>query len=365
MASFIEKCLPILPEQGEVTVKNILISFGIVPLLGSLFISSLFCSSCLSDEDYARYGISVLISYMYWVILGSGNSYISYYLDLKLDWFEKPIQKLIIGVLITTGFTLIVVVMMNYLIIQYFQGGEFIEQLLGGELTKTFKVTLIITLSVSMFFHARGFLFSWRETAIQNEKLKNESLSSKLESLKSQVNPHFLFNSLNALTSLVYDDQAKAVDFIHQLSDVYRYVLKNRENELVPLKDEVDFIQSFISLNKIRFGDNFEVAYKGLERIEDNWMIPPLALQMLVENCIKHNEISKEKNLIISIGLVEDEISISNNINPLKVEKRDSNGLGLSNIKSRYSYLTDRELKIEEGKTNFEVVLPLLKIKPS
>ena len=159
---------------------------------------------------------------------------------------------------------------------------------------------------------------------------------------------------------MVEDKDEGAVDFIHQLSGVYRYVLQQGESELVPLVGEVDFVKSYIELHKIRFGDNFKVTIEGQELLRDYHMIPPLALQLLIENAIKHNEISSKKNLNIQINIENDRFSVTNNINPIRIAKKDSTQLGLKNLKQRYSYLTDNEISVTQETNLFKVTLPIL-----
>ena len=225
-----------------------------------------------------------------------------------------------------------------------------------------FQTPVIITIVISTVLHGRNFLFQWREAALNVEKLKNESLSSKFESLKNQINPHFLFNSLNALSSLVHADQDKATQFIQKLSEVYRYVLDHQYDEVVPAKIEVEFAKSYVYLNKIRFGKNLQVNFNGINSLNREMTIPALSLQMLVENCIKHNEISKDFPLTIDISSDDDYLVVKNNLNPLESPKRDSNGVGLSNIINRYSYLSDHEVMIDQTENQFSVSIPLLSV---
>lgn len=342
--------------------RKVLISLVIIPLVGSCFISMFFCPDCLSEGHYYQFFVNTLFSYFYWVFIAFGSDVLVERLDLYFEWLKQPVLRAVLGVFGNLLYVLLVVFVMNYFFTIIILKANYIEVLLSGKLTSNMIYTTLIATFISLFFHARGFFLAWREAALQNEKLKNEGLNSKLESLKSQINPHFLFNSLNALTSLVYDDQEKAVDFIQRLSDVYRYVLKNKGNELVSLREELAFVNSFVDLNKVRFGDNLEVNYLGFDDIGNHMMVPPLVLQLLVENCIKHNEISKEKHLKIEVRLTEQQLMVSNNINEIKVEKRDSSGLGLSNIVSRYGYLTDQEVSIQNEAGKFEVIIPVLTV---
>ena len=129
------------------------------------------------------------------------------------------------------------------------------------------------------------------------------------------------------------------------------------------MQSEIEFLKSFVFLNKIRFGDNFEVNYNSLDADHDKWVIPPVTLQLIIENCIKHNEISKEQHLTIDIEQDGDSIVIENNLNPLRSTNDDSNGVGLKNIVSRYELLTDKNVEVEKSDTRFKVRIPLLTLE--
>jgi LytS/YehU family sensor histidine kinase len=204
--------------------------------------------------------------------------------------------------------------------------------------------------------HSRGFLLSLRSSELTSERLQKESMKAQFDSLKSQVNPHFLFNSLNALTNLIYENQDKAVRFVKQLSEVYRYVLDTQGREIVPLSDEVKFLKSYIFLQQIRFGDKLKMEI-DLDSV--NAQIAPLVLQMLMENAIKHNVISMDEPLTIRIYSVGNQIIIENNIQKKDVLPEESKGIGLANIKKRYSFLTDRPVEIIQS-NSFVVKLPFL-----
>ena len=185
-------------------------------------------------------------------------------------------------------------------------------------------------------------------------------MATRYESLKNQVNPHFLFNSLNALTNLVYEDQDLAADFIRQLSKVYRYVLETRSKEVVSLETEMKFVESYLFLQHIRFDDKLrvEASVSGFE----NRLLPPLALQMLLENAIKHNTIAKDEPLTISIRVEEDMLVVKNNLQIKNIPTEESSGMGLANIKARYEFLSDKPVVVEKTESYFRVKLPLLSI---
>ena len=182
-----------------------------------------------------------------------------------------------------------------------------------------------------------------------------------MENLKNQLNPHFLFINLSVLASLVYKDQDKAVEFINELSKVYRYILENKNAELVSLQAELDFLEHYIYLLKIRFDSS--ISFDIL--IDDyckSLFMPPMSLQMLVENAIQHNEASQSNPLRISIYTGLKLITIKNPVN-FRRDKIISSKTGLKNIESRYSFFTSQQVDITNDGKVFQVTLPLISIK--
>jgi len=183
-------------------------------------------------------------------------------------------------------------------------------------------------------------------------------LNYKYESLRNQINPHFLFNSLNVLSDLVYDNQKIAVKFIQQMSDLFRYVLDSRDKELVPLSDELEFIQSFTFLLKTRFEDKLIIENNVEAKAED--YIVPMTLQLLIENAVKHNEVSEAFPLRISIRRNNDYLEVENALQP-KSAGDDSKKTGLKNIVQQFAFFSDRPIEIIKGDENFLVRIPILK----
>lgn len=193
---------------------------------------------------------------------------------------------------------------------------------------------------------------------VQAEKLKVERMAYKYESLRNQINPHFLFNSLNVLSDLVYDDQAMAVKFIRQMSDLFRYVLDSRDKELVPLKDELAFIGSFTFLLKTRFEEKLIMELDVPLKMEE--YIVPMTLQLLIENAVKHNEASETFPLRISIRKNADYLEIENGLQP-KYVCEDSKKTGLKNIIQQFAFFTDSPIEIIPSDDYFLVRVPILK----
>ena len=191
--------------------------------------------------------------------------------------------------------------------------------------------------------------------AAQQDK---EMILARFETLKNQVNPHFLFNSLNVLSSLVHEDPDLAESFIAKLTRVYRYVLDLKDETLVPLDRELNFANSYFFLQQIRFGNNLQL-YIEVPEIKKQQLLPPLSLQLLMENAVKHNIISKEKPLRIEHFLDGEELVVRNNFQP-RTEKEHSTGIGLSNLRERYRLLTERRPSFEMLEGEYVARIPLL-----
>ena len=190
---------------------------------------------------------------------------------------------------------------------------------------------LSIEISTQFFRH-------WKNSLVEIEKYRAESLQAQLQNLKNQINPHFLFNNMSVLSSLVYKDQDKAVEFINQLSKVYRYLLDNQNNELVTVEEELTFIRSYIFLLHIRFDQNLIIKTE-VKKEDRTWLIPPMALQILIENAIKHNEASSEHPLAISIISEDEKLVVENNLQ-LRSQHEPGSKTGLENIRARYKFFT-------------------------
>lgn len=200
----------------------------------------------------------------------------------------------------------------------------------------------------------------WRKATAEAEELKRENLQTQLESLKAQVNPHFLFNSLNTLCSLIVEDPPKAENFLLKLSKVYRYLLISSKDDLATLSAEIKFIHSYYHLLKTRYGNSVYLS----TNIDENYLsckLPSLTLQLLVENAVKHNIMEKERPLKILISITEKgKLIVSNNLQR-KLNGVSSNKIGLSNIRKKYKLLKQEDIQITEEAGNFTVELPLIK----
>ncbi|MEO9477969.1 MAG: histidine kinase [Cyclobacteriaceae bacterium] len=337
-------------------VKKELIEITLIFFLGGFFQELTFDPEGLSTFRMAMGNIA--LNGCFWVALWKGSEYLVVLIQSAgFLWVEQPFKTFLVAfssiLLYTVGIITLILTVYIMLVL-----GHTWQEFIASLRWMYYLPALIMTLMINAFMHGRAFLLEWRQAAVEVEKFRNESLKSQYESLKNQVNPHFLFNSLNALSSLVYDDQAKAVDFIRRLSKVYRYVLDNKDKELVPLEDELTFLEDYAFLQKIRFEENLNIEIKNEGK---GGMVPPVAIQILLENAIKHNIASESKPLKIQINIDQEKCVVSNNVQE-KLHK-DSTGIGLSNLKSRYAYLSDQQVIVEKTDESFTVILPILKIQ--
>ncbi len=218
--------------------------------------------------------------------------------------------------------------------------------------------SLTATAVIGAIYETIYVLYQLKHVMVEREKLKKENLQSQLETLKNQVNPHFLFNSLNTLASVIPEDPVMAVKFVQNLSTVYRYILEIRNKELITIREEIECINAYEFLLKIRFGESIvlrvKVPNEDLEK-----QIVPLSLQILLENAIKHNVVSKKRPLTIEFKSVNENLIVVNNLQP-KMEQEHSTKMGLENVKKRYQLLSGRNVEVIQGSETFSVALPII-----
>lgn len=229
----------------------------------------------------------------------------------------------------------------------------------GSALFDSIVIALVVNTVCVVVMETVFFFRKWRHSLIESEQLRRQNIEIQYAALTSQINPHFLFNSLNALSSLIDSNNTRALKFTREFSKIYRYVLDSREKLVVTLNEELDFIHSFLYLQQIRFDKtlrfNTSVDMGCLDLC-----LPPLSLQLLVENAIKHNIISEEQPLEIEIIGNCGQIEVRNNYQP-RPGSKGSHGIGLKNLEERYAHFTDRkpEFKVEKG--YYIAIIPLIK----
>lgn len=338
-------------------LKNRWIRWGNFLILGILFRFLLDVTYSLMYRNYNLF--QSFLTYLFTIFITfialEGIYHVKRKLDRKRSWDQNAYRRFftqwslsfIIGLFVAFGLR------WAYLLIQNnYTFVAIVDELIIMALVAVI-VTVITGVELSIYL-----LEKWRFSLAELERFKKENAEFQFESLRSQVNPHFLFNSLNTLSSLIYNDQDKAEIFIRELSDVYRYILENRGSELVTFEKELRVARSYLFLLGLRFEKNLEVEWQ-IETSAETKLIAPLTLQLLIENAVKHNVISRKKPLSLKIETNDNLIIVRNNLQRKEI-KEFSSKLGLKNIQSRYAFLTSRIVDIYETESEFVVKIPLI-----
>jgi sensor histidine kinase YesM len=344
-----------MPFYSDHRVKLLLNYFFIGG--GILTVLTLLLTKNPTMSDFLKYGF---LNGFAFAVLGFGNSLLTDSIDTFLPWTKNIPLRLVVSIVSTIVYTALAWVFIIWIWVIVTEGkilGVFELIKIIPKNLNSLIISLSITFFVSALMHGRSFLINWRGTLVEAERLKKERVEAQYETLKNQVNPHFLFNSLNVLTTLVHKDADLAEQFIKQLAHNYRYILDTREREVVSIEEEINNLEAYIFLMKIRFGESLKCQIA----VDFNGQIAPLTLQMLVENALKHNEISKAHPLSIDVFLAENKeyIVVKNNLQK-KNNVADSTGVGLENIKSRYKFLSDKTMIITQDNDYFIVKIPVI-----
>ncbi len=305
-------------------------------------------------------GLAFMISTMYTVVNALGQGYLNAYLDKKWDWISETRKRIIYGVTLTVIVTVISVLFCNYVnfvIIQKVKPSKFFSGDYG--FINWFFINL--ALLISAILHARSFMLAWKNESrkeVVEQKIIASSANAQFESLKNQLDPHFLFNSLNVLSSLIDENPDQAQHFTASMSKIYRYVLEQKDKELVTVEEELSFARTYCDLLKTRFEDSVNFEFNVSES-DLKYYVVPLSLQLLLENCIKHNFATAQKPLTMKIYSEQGFLLIENNLQARK-QMKESAGIGLANIVQRYSLLTKQNVFIEKSEDFFRVKIPIL-----
>lgn len=318
------------------------------------------CSAIISldqpFQSFSTFCIGVVWGTAIFISQWLGHAYIQTKISNKFKWLRNPVSRIL----------LILSSVICYSSIAFLVVQSIMNLIVFGKLPnygwlldfKIWGIPILISFIVTLIITATDFFLNWKNALIEKEALKVKMLSYRYEALRNQVNPHFMFNSLNVLIHLVQNNQKQAVEFIHQFSQLYRYVLESREKELVPLEEEITFVKKYIYLLQTRFEDKLEVKLKLVEK-NKAWIVP-MAIQSLIENAVKHNQLSKVKPLKITIVQETDYISVSNPIIS-KTGFKNSTNTGLKNLKEQFAIFSENKMVVINEKNEFRVDLPLIK----
>lgn len=312
-----------------------------------------------SHEEREMYGF-----WMHWFqsIVFTGTYWNLAVLIFNLVGKRYPLIEQTAKRLILTAVGIILMILIATPLIKVILGlNTFKEATDWKELLSYVPVSVLMSFMIGSVYEGVFYYSQLIETRRTAEALKNQQIRAQFEVLQNQMSPHFLFNSLNTLTTLIAEDQQTAIDFTQKLSDVYRYILQNKERELVTLQEELAFAQDYLFLLKMRYPDNLN-AHMHIEERYLNKYVAPLTLQMLIENAIKHNVVSKAHPLSIDIYVENgNSVVVKNNVKPKQALDK-STKTGLANIHKRYEYLGNRKIDVIHTNAHFMVAVPLIEL---
>ena len=326
----------------------------------SFFISIIIFAFFTAEKTLINALLTFGISLMYSLVIGLGNGFVNDFLSSKFSWVEQTRTRAIYGIVGTVLVNVILIFFCNYINFILIQGNNPAD-FFSGTMGFFNWAAINISLLVSAVLHAKSFIEEWKKSTkkeVVEQKLIAKSANAQFETLKNQLDPHFLFNSLNVLSALIDENPDQAQRFTSSMSKIYRYVLDQKDKELVTVEEELDFAKTYCDLLKTRFEDSVNFEFQVDEKDKSGFVVP-LSLQLLLENCIKHNYATSGKPLNIRIFSEIGFLAIENNLQQREVTK-EREGIGLSNIVQRYALITDRNVFIEKSDDNFKVKIPLL-----
>jgi hypothetical protein len=303
----------------------------------------------------------VKLSYLYTIgiafIVWQGNRYLLFTLRSYFNWFNHPIRKIGALLLVIPFYTIPISVLMLTGWYHLFLHGEV-------NWNVVMQSTLIILIAVVFIVHVYETVFLVKESEkemLLNTQLERARTEAALQALKNQIDPHFIFNSLNTLSHLIEASPQKARKFNDNMAEVYRYILHNKGRDLVMLSEEMSFLRNYFDLLKIRFEEGLQLDNRVSREEEERFLVPPISLQLLMENAIKHNDFGPQHPLRISLQLDHGTLVFSNRTRE-KITDRNSNGIGLANLRERYKMVTSRDITISVTDNEFSIRMPLLNL---
>ena len=336
------------------STKNIIITFiigCIVYLIGN------FISNGFNYDNTNEFLIDFAFYQLYAFVLGYSN--MTFFDQLqKRNWKkEQTILRLAIGLVGSAIITLLGLFVIRLLTVMVLHGKTFGE-FIAYERIGNYQFGFWVTLNIVIVFHFIHYYNAYQQKKLKEQKVIAGTASAQFESLKNQIDPHFLFNSLNVLSSLIEENPENAQRFTVSLSKIYRYVLEQKDKELVTVAEELDFAKTYMNLLKMRFENSitFEIP-EGFDNLDAK--VVPLSLQLLLENTIKHNSVSEQKPLQIKITVEDNYLVVTNNLQKKEV-LQSRKGVGLQNIVNRYAILTTRPVLVDETPHHFNVKIPIL-----
>ncbi len=301
--------------------------------------------------------ISFVFYQLYAFVLGYSNMFFFDYLERRNWKRNEYLRRILLGIAGSTVITLVGLFFLRALTNVFYFGNTF-SSFLANQKWKNYEFGLWITLTIVIGFHVVFFYNRYQQNRIKEQKVIAGTASAKFDALKNQLDPHFLFNSLNVLSSLIEENPVNAQKFTTALSKVYRYVLEQKSKELVTVNEELKFAKTYMLLLKMRFEDSIVFTMPEASQNPESRVVP-LSLQLLLENAVKHNMVTSSKPLNIKIYESNGYLTVENNLQPKQIVKK-STGVGLNNIKQRYQLLTNKKININQQSSTFAVSIPML-----
>jgi len=337
-----------IPQNNR--VRKLLLIIAICTPLGVLFLMYLhFSAHGRLPYLIEHYAASILIMNVF----GAIAFFMDGFLDSKVSWRESFLSRLICGL---AANVLVIVPLAVILSINFTTDTSIFKP-------DSAKIAVLLLISLLIYEIAYGWFYSFRyyaHTQVERLRLERWQLELQFESLKNQISPHFLFNCLNTISSLLYKDVQLTEEFIRRMADTFRFVLKNHKQKFVSLKEEIDFVKSFHYLLRVRFEDNFKLDINVSKELMGT-PVPPLTLQLLVENAVKHNKVTKDQPLTVTISSPENNRLVVSNTKTESTPSKSGFSIGLDNIKRRYAFFTKDQVVVK-NEEQFSVQLPILKI---
>ena len=338
------------------TLKQLSRSFiiGIVIFLIIILIDFIYGAKL---EFNKALGIQFVYTMLYSVTLGIANQLVFVFLDKVFVNERFSLRRIVVGFISSFLVTLFIIFLLRVFIEIVIEGNSF-ENYWQNERAANYVFSTVMTFIVLLSFYTFYIYKAYNENKVKEQKIIAGTASAQFESLKNQIDPHFLFNSLNVLSSLIEENPENAQRFTTSLSKIYRYVLEQKDKELVLVTEELSFAKTYMNLLKMRFENS--ITYEVPEEFENQEAkVVPLSLQLLLENTIKHNVVSETKPLHIKIYIENNYLIVENNLQKKEV-LQDRKGVGLQNIVNRYGLLSERKVIVQEDETNFKVKIPIL-----
>ncbi len=327
---------------------------ALMPVLSLILNLMLFEKRVWHDKDIWLYSFPLIYiqGFISWYL----HIVVMHWLRIVFPKIEQTTRRLLILAVSHIGLTALTFAALFYTYdFFHFLGYQFDFE--------NFKLSLYLAVALTMIataqWEADYTYIQWKNSLFEKEQMQQLTLQQEFDTLKSQINPHFLFNCFNTLSSLISEDHKQAEAFLNELSKVYRYLLRNNENGMSTLQTEIKFIESYFRLLNTRYGDALQLHIETDKRY-DQYLLPSLSLQLLVENAVKHNVVSKQSPLVIDIFTAAGNILVVNNNLQPKQLKSVSHHVGLENIRSKYNLMNQTGFQILDGNKNFSVVLPLI-----